>query len=157
MYTKGDFAAAAFEEIGLANYIFDIAPEELQSVLRKLDAMMATWNGQGIRIGYAASSDPGKVSKDTPSGVSDEANEAVSLNLAVRIAPGYGKILSKATSGAAKMAYDQLMSKVLSNPPEMQMPGMMPRGAGNKWSSYAFVRPPTDALTTGPDAELTFD
>jgi hypothetical protein len=51
-YTKRQFISAAFEEIGLASYVFDLQPEQLQSALRRLDAMMADWNAKGIRLGY---------------------------------------------------------------------------------------------------------
>ena len=33
-YSKRQFVAAAFEEIGLASYVFDLQPEQLQSALR---------------------------------------------------------------------------------------------------------------------------
>ena len=55
-WTKRQFINAALEEIGLASYVFDIQPEELESALRRLDAMMADWNAKGIRIGYPLSS-----------------------------------------------------------------------------------------------------
>mgnify|MGYP000518919073 CR=1 FL=1 len=43
-YTKRQFVIAAFEEIGLASYTFDITDDELSSACRRLDAMMAEWN-----------------------------------------------------------------------------------------------------------------
>ena len=51
-WTKRQFIEQAFEEIGLAAYVFDLTPEQLQSALRRLDAMMAGWNTNGIRIGW---------------------------------------------------------------------------------------------------------
>ena len=38
-WTKRQFVTQAFEEIGLASYVFDLTPEQLQSALRRLDAM----------------------------------------------------------------------------------------------------------------------
>ena len=46
-WTKRQFVAQAFEEIGLASYVFDLTPEQLQSALRRLDTMMAAWNALG--------------------------------------------------------------------------------------------------------------
>jgi hypothetical protein len=40
-YKKRQFISAAFEEIGLASYVFDLQPEQLESALRRLDAMIA--------------------------------------------------------------------------------------------------------------------
>mgnify|MGYP003525752305 CR=1 FL=1 len=51
-WTKRQFVTQAFEEIGLAAYVFDLTPEQLQSALRRLDSMMASWNAKGIRLGY---------------------------------------------------------------------------------------------------------
>lgn len=50
-YTKRDIVAMAFEEIGLAGYVFDLQPQQLEGALRRLDSMMATWNGKGLRLG----------------------------------------------------------------------------------------------------------
>ena len=49
-WTKRQYIEQAFEEVGLAAYVFDLTPEQLQSALRKLDAMMAEWNAKGLRL-----------------------------------------------------------------------------------------------------------
>jgi hypothetical protein len=51
-WSKQDLIDQAFQQIGLAGYVFDLSPEQLQSALKTLDTMMATWNGRGIRLGY---------------------------------------------------------------------------------------------------------
>jgi hypothetical protein len=51
-YTKRQFVTAAFEEIGLASYVFDLTNDELTSACKRLDAMMADWNAKGIRLSY---------------------------------------------------------------------------------------------------------
>lgn len=70
-YSKRQFVAAAFEEIGLASYVFDLQPEQLQSALRRLDAMIADWNGKGIRLGYPLPGSPQYSDLDEPSEVPD--------------------------------------------------------------------------------------
>jgi len=59
MMSKRQLIDAAFEELALAGYTFDIDPDEQLSALRRLDSMMATWGGPGIgiRIGYNATID----------------------------------------------------------------------------------------------------
>jgi len=89
-YTKRDIVNRAFEEIGLAGYVFDLAPQQLEGALQRLDAMMATWNGKGIRLRYPLPSSNAASDLDQIIGVPDDALEAMHLNLAVRIAPGYG-------------------------------------------------------------------
>lgn len=161
MYTKGQLIDAAFEEMALAGYVFDIDPDEQLSALRRLDSMMATWGGPGIgiRIGYNATVDPKDSDPDQESGIPDWANEAVYLNLAIRLASGYGKMLPKSTTAPAKAAYDALLSAVTSHIPQMQPMGNLPIGAGYKrrYSPYPFVPQPADRLTTGEDGLLDFN
>ena len=92
----------AFEEIGLANYNFDLQPEQFQSGLKKLDTMMARWNKNGIRIGYPLSSSPSTSNLNEDTNVRDSSLEAIYKNLAVRIAPSFGKVLSIDTKIEAK-------------------------------------------------------
>lgn len=160
-YTKRQLLEAAFEEIGIASFVFDVSPDEQVSALRRLDAMMATWGGPGIgiRIGYAATSNPKASDPDQDSGIPDWAAEAVWLNLALRLSAGYGKPLGKSTTAAAKMAYDALLASVAGEIPQIQPMGNLPIGAGYKRrrAPSPFVSPPADRLTTGQDGELTFN
>ena len=52
MTTKRDLIAAALGELGMAEYIFDATPEELQDALGRLNRLAAGWDGTGIRVGY---------------------------------------------------------------------------------------------------------
>jgi hypothetical protein len=157
-YTKRQFVTAALEEIGLASYIFDAQPEQLQSALVRLDAMMANWNGKGIRLAYPLPGTQGASSLDEDTSVPDSANEAVITNLAVRLAPSYGKTVSPDTKAIARDAYNLVLSRS-TMPPEMQLPDTMPAGAGNKqWNVYGtYINPPSDPVLTGGDGVLEFD
>ena len=155
-YSKRQFVTAALEEIGLASYVFDLQPEQLQSAMRRLDAMIADWNGKGIRLGYPLPGSPQDSDLDEPSEVPDSANEAIITNLAVRLAPSYGKTVSPDTKGTAKNSYNTLLSRA-TKPNQQQMPGRMPSGAGNKpWRVYddPFLRPPVDPVLAGPDGPI---
>lgn len=158
-YSKRQFVNAAFEEIGLASYVFDLHPEQLQSALRRLDAMMADWNGKGIRLGYPIPGSPQYSDLDEPSEVPDSANEAIITNLAIRIAPGYGKVVMPETKAVAKDSYNTLLQRATAPYPQ-QFPSTMPAGAGNKpWRVYdnPFIRPPVDPVDAGPDGPLQFN
>jgi len=159
-WTKGQFVDEAFGEIALQGYVFDVGPEARESGLRRLDAMMAQWNAVGIRLGYALPSSPSTSDIDAQSGVPDSAYEAVFMNLAIRIASGFGKALSQDTRNTAKGAYDTLMSRA-AFPPQQQLPNTLPMGAGNKpwrWNDSPFMPTPVAPLlgTEGSD-EITFD
>lgn len=135
MWTKGELISAAFEEIGIASYQFDVTPEERVTALNRLDTMMATWEGKNIHVGYLFPPLPGESDENDPSGMPDEANETVFLNLAKRLAPGFGKQVSADTKVNAREGYDTLLRRA-AFPQQQQMPGTMPVGAGNKpWRS----------------------
>ena len=159
-YTKRDIVNQAFGEIGMADYVFDLQPEQLNNALRQLDMMMATWNGKGIRIGYPLPSSPGGSDLDEVTGVTDMALEAMYLNLAIRISSGYGKTVSPETKAAAKFSYNQLLGRS-ALPIEMQIGNQtVPSGAGNKgWRYYndPYLRQPTDPLTVGSDGILDLE
>jgi hypothetical protein len=158
-YSKRQFVAAAFEEIGLASYAFDLQPQQFESALRRLDAMMASWNALGIRLGYPLPSSPQFSDLDAQSEVPDSANEAIITNLAVKIAPGYGKQVMPDTKSTAKETYNTLLSRA-AVPMEQQLPGTMPSGAGNKpWRVYddPFLRPPVDPVLAGQDGPIQFN
>lgn len=149
-WTKRQFVTEAFDSIGLAGYVFDLQPEQLQSALRKLDSMMATWNAKGIRLGYPLPSSPQDSDLDEETNVPDSAFEAVYANLALKIAPSFGKQVAIEVKVAAKQAYDTLLQRATA-PIEKQLPSTMPLGAGKKpWRfDDPFVLGPKDQLTAG--------
>jgi hypothetical protein len=156
MTTKRQLIEAAHAELGLADYVFDLPAEQLQLALRRLDAMMADWNGMGLRLGYAI---PGSVEGgdlDTEAGVPDRAWEAIVTNLAIRLAPSFGKQVSPETKGSAERGLSMLLGKVL--PPQMSL-GRIPAGAGNKpwrWNLDPFLEPKGPVVDVGPDGELEY-
>lgn len=155
MTTKQELIDAAFAELALSEGDgFGITPDEKQRALGRLDAMIATWAAKGVRIGYNFAGD-----LNTESGIPDSANEAVFLNLARRLAPGFGKALSAETLKNARDGYDTLLW-ASAHPIEQQLPHTMPRGQGNKpWrtADNAFLpRPDTNPLRVEDDgADLT--
>lgn len=154
-YTKRQFVTGAFEEIGLSDYVFDLQPEQLEAALRRLDSMMMEWNAQGIRLGYPIASSPQDSDLDTETNTPDSAWEAVITNLAIRIAPGYGKTVSLDTKVSAKNAYNILLQRA-TFPLEKQLPETMPIGQGNKpwrWDN-PYVYPPADPVDAGPDGPI---
>lgn len=156
-YSKRQFIEAAFEEIGLASYVFDLQPQQLESALRRLDAMMADWNGKGIRVGFPISASPQQSDLDEQTYVPDMANQAIITGLAVRLAPSYGKQVMPSTLAIAKSSYDTLLAKA-AMPPEQQFPDTLPSGAGNKpWMYDVFLPGPVDRVLAGQDGAIEFD
>ena len=159
-FTKRDMIDQAFSEIGMASYVFDLQDDQIADALRRLDAMMATWNGRGIRLGYPLPSSATSSVATDPMNVPDRALEAIALNLAVRIAPGYGKAVSPDTKASAKSAYNQLIVHS-AQPIERQLdPYSIPAGAGKKgWrqGSDPFLNTPVDPVLSGLDGVLDLE
>ena len=147
---------AGFKDIGLGSQ-FDIAPDELKDALEILDSMMAEWNVQGIRVGYPIGTIDTS-SLDTKVGVPDSAIGAIRTNLAILLAPSYGKIPAREIKVAAKKGYGTLQMRALSqNMPNKQYPSTLPIGSGNRRynnRNQNFFPTPTDDVDVGPDSIL---
>jgi hypothetical protein len=131
-WTKRQFVNQAFSMIGYADYDYDLQPEQLQNALYILDSMLSTWNAKMVSLAYPVPGSPEDSDLDDESNVPDRANEAIYLNLALKIASSLGKTVSPDLKASAWYAYNNLLSWALSNPRKMSMPDTMPRGAGNK-------------------------
>jgi len=155
-YTKRQFITEAYSELGMADYVFDLSPEQMQSALRRLDAMMADWNGRGIRLNYILPSNPESSVLDDETDVPDYANEAVILNLAIKIAPSHGKQVFPDTKAGAKNALNTVLNHA-AMPREQEMPTNMPLGAGYKNTISTFAVPVVDPLLDAPTESLGFE
>lgn len=155
-WTKQEFIDQAFTENGLAPQVFNVDPDKMVAALRNLDSMMATWYGRGIRLGYPLPSSPGDSNPDDDTGVPDSANEAIYLNLAIRLAPSCGKTVSIETKASAQAAYQVILSAAAR--PGRQSSRVLPAGAGNKWTRRPFLSPdpvPLEAADGGDVLDFT--
>lgn len=159
-WTKRQFVEQAFEELGLAAYVFDLTPEQLDSACRRMDAMVAGWAANGVRIAYPLSTSPNTTSLGSDTGVPDYCNEAIYLGLACRLAPSFGKVVSQETKMFADMAYSNMANQVAIPTHERQMPQTMPRGQGTKpWRNFnnPFVYAPQPAVDAGSDGPIDLE
>lgn len=130
-WTKGEIVDEALAELALASEVWDIQPEERQRALRRLEAMLATWEAKGIKLGYAMPATGNGSSLNDASGLPDAANETVLLNLAIRLGPSYGKSVRPESAVSARQGYDTLLWYA-AQPQRQQFPNTLPLGAGNK-------------------------
>jgi hypothetical protein len=153
-YTKRDIVSMAFEEIGLSAYVFDLQPQQLEGALRRLDGMMAVWSSKGIKTSYPIPAGFGDSDLDQLSNLTAEQVEAAAINLAVAIAPSYGKTVSPDTKALARRSYIEVL-RVSSQSIEVQLNSTsIPSGAGNKgWRYYndPFLRSPS---ATTPNLDI---
>jgi hypothetical protein len=126
--TKRQIILDAFAEIGLASYAFDLSPEQMQAAGKQLDRMMATWSNNGLKMGYFPEGDDLDDETDVPKAASD----ALVLNLAVRLAPSYGKTPSPDTKSAARGAKRSLLNMSAAPQPMQMDTGLVPAGQGSR-------------------------
>ena len=137
MTTKRDIITSALNEVGIASYDFDVRPEQIIAALGQLDRMVSAWSLQGINIPYIqGSTDPDDLILSP-----DWAHEALTLNLAVRLGPSYGRGSSPDTKQAALAAmYGIRTRSAINNMPVVQMDNRsIPAGAGNRTMSPSRV------------------
>lgn len=157
-WTKRQLVEEAFDLIGLSSYTFDLQPEQYQSALRKLDAMMAQWLSRGLNLGYALSGSPSESDLDSDSGVPVLAVSAIYHNLALQLATAFGKQPSNTLLKDARMGLSDLYRHT-SVIRERQLPNTVPLGAGNKGWRYRDVfvsEPNTDPLQIDSGGQLEF-
>jgi len=157
-WTKEQLIKEALDVLGLGVYNFDFESEQFESALRKLDTMIATWNGEGYRLPYPLHDSPAESTLDEDSSLPDYALEAVYLNLAIRIAPSYGKALTPIMLTTAKQAKDAIISRQ-TRPPEIQ-PNAMVAGQGSKYwrgTENPFISDQEDILTDGSSNSIDFN
>jgi len=155
-WTRRQFIVKAFAEIGIGGD-FEIQPAELEDARASLDAMMAEWNARGLRLGYPIGADPTDGDLDDVTGVPDAANQAVYLNLAIILAPSYGRTPMPTTMANARRSLSTVEARA-AQPRQMQYPAQLPRGAGAKAWRYRrpFYPRPEDPILAGSDGPIDF-
>ena len=150
-WTKGQFVLAAFEEIGLGDYAFDLSPEQMQSALVRLDVMIGGWNKVNIHWPFEP---PNEIDQNTDTKAPIYSLRAIITNLAIEIAPSYGKVISKDTKEASITAYQVLLNSSVDLPPTKAIPQML-RGAGAKNRGSLLTSEIKDNFTNN-GSQLTF-
>jgi len=135
--TKGEVVKTALTLIGIADYEFDIIPEELATGVDFLNLMMSLWSNKSLKVPYNFDGDA-----EDSSGLPDIAIEAVAANLAIRLAPSYGKQVPMEVRTLAKQGLNALFSES-AKPLEMQL-DTIPSGAGHKFLETSRFFTPTN-------------
>jgi hypothetical protein len=159
--TKSDILNAAYGEMGLSGYAFDMSSDEVGDGLRKLDMLMAAAPFGNVPLGYNF---PTTVSdlKD-PTGFSDSFAQTIAIALARRIAPSKGKQLSGETHKDYQAGLNALLA-AFACIPASRMRSNTPVGSGNKWRSTwrpyvvnGCACPPLDGTLLTDDGALLTD
>lgn len=145
--TKQFFIEKAFNEIGLASYVFDMQPEDWQAALSTANGLFGAWMGDGILLGnWPIYDDPDEDWIGSPVQIPYTNWMAMWTNLGIALAPNVGKSPEGPTIALARLMYRTLLNRRVVIP-EMKRPSTMPIGAG--WN-----RSPKDRQFYYPAAQL---
>lgn len=149
--TKRQIVDAAYEELSMAGWVYDLDPAELSFALRRLEMMMARWKLSFlVDIGYTAELNPAEAVLTDDSGLVAGNMLAVSMNLALEIARSKGKRLNPATISAAVDGLNQILATVPVLP--AAMPPDLPAGAGYRSvGGQEYFAGDTSAIGIDPD------
>jgi P22 tail accessory factor len=153
MTTKRQIIAMAYEAVGLAGFIYDLMPEQMESARQKLDAMMAEWNGRGLNLSWPIPSSPENGDIDDETNLPDWALEAVYLSLGPRLANSHGKQVTPMYLAMMRAAKNGVMSRTVK-PAARKMPGGFPLGAGYKTPAAFSADPDAVISTNNEELEL---
>jgi hypothetical protein len=128
--TKGALVIRALGKIGIANYVFDTEAEEDVSALRQLDSLAARWQGKLEPIGYLQPATNGASLPSDAAGIHEEDVDTFISNLALLLAPDYGKTAAGSLVRQARETQSELFCKYRRRV-EYQLPHRQPTGAGN--------------------------
>jgi hypothetical protein len=136
--TKGTLIIRALGKLGIANYVFDTEAEEDNSALRQLDSMAANWQGKLEPFGYIQPTTNGASLPSDGAGIDEADIDAFVSNLAITLAPDYGKTPAPGLSRQAAGSRSEMFVKYARRF-EYQLPSTVPTGAGNdSWSRRRF-------------------
>jgi len=139
--TKGALVIRALGKLGIANYIFNTEAEEEISALRQMDSLASDWQSKLEDFGYSQPATRGASNPEDASGINAADEDAFISNLAVQIAPDYGKTPSPFLLKRAAETRSTLFCRY-AREVEIPLSEKMPVGAGNRfWFRNRF--PPT--------------
>jgi hypothetical protein len=132
VWTKKQLIDAAFDELALGDGAYILEPEQYISALMKLDAMLTAWGAKGVYLGWNSVSNTTQnpLGTNNSSGLPEFCNEAVYLNLALRLANSYGRLVSPDLRNLASSSYRDLVG-ILATTPVASSNGSIMLGAGD--------------------------
>lgn len=130
--TKRQLVEQMFTECALNGWEYDLTPEEKDTALTRLDALMWELRGRGIDVGYNFPNSIGGGSLNDDLGCPDQAFFGLSVLGAKRLCPTMGKTLSKESREALNDAMKAVRAAASGFIPSLSLAPGTPLGAGNR-------------------------
>lgn len=137
---KRQLVDAMFNEVALNGWELDITPEEKDTALKRLDALMWELLGRGMDLGYNFPDGVGQGNLADSLGCPDQAFNGLAILGARKLCPTMGKKLSQESREALSDGMKAVRSASNGFVPTVSLPKGTPLGSGNKpWSTrYPF-------------------
>lgn len=135
METAGTLIGDALQEILVQASEQPIQANEAGNAIRYLNRMMASWQGEGINLGYTPITSLGDLVT-----IPETANDGVMLGLSLKLAPQYDIQISQQQFQNAKEAKDSIRNITIAVGPA-PYPSTLPVGSGNEdtgWNNIHF-------------------
>lgn len=129
MATVTEIVSAAVRLLEVKTAESAITPVEVEDGLEALNDMMNEWNVDGINVGYETLDDA-----DDELFVTLGSLGAIKANLAVYIAPEYGRVVTDELFDRAKRSKRSLRASIPLN--ASQYPDSLPIGSGNEDNTF---------------------
>lgn len=126
MSTKGDVASIAFAELRISGLVVVPDSGEVADAITRMDMMVADWGNYGLCLEYTDSVG-GDINPSQLSGLDRSQELSVALNLAVELAPRYGKAVHPQTLAKASNSFNGLFSVDIG---QRERSGYQPSGSG---------------------------
>lgn len=112
----------ALAKLGVLASESPITDQEMTDALDQLHDMMLQWDSQGINLGYQIPS-----GFDETSGLPDWSLGAVKSNLAIRLAPEFGRPIDAGLANESTLTFTALLSRAIQLGP-VEYPNILPIG-----------------------------
>lgn len=127
MTTKIDIINAAFSRLRISGLTVQATPEDIDLALNRLEGMAREWHTR-VNSGYFFETSP---ASNTPHNVPREYWAAYESNLAIRMAPDFGKEITAALLMEARATYSNMSARLALVKP-VRPPARQPIGSGNR-------------------------
>ncbi len=152
---KIDLINSSFSLLRISGLTVQPTPEDVNVALWRMEDMLSEWESRTVDINYQFEDAP---DPNTESGVDRKYHNAVSSNLADRLAIDYGKDTDPKLSAQATQSYTALSAIIARERlNQVQYPNRMPRGAGHRvFNRYRRYFPQIAVNQTSANNETIF-
>ncbi|MBL4800224.1 MAG: hypothetical protein JKY50_22740 [Oleispira sp.] len=153
--TKIDLVAGAYSRMRISGLTIDPTPEDTTLALRRLELMMAEWEGRNITMQYRFAIDEGDIDPNSETGILLKYQDSIESNLAVKLSPDFGMDVPMSLGQAASLSLSSVSSMIAADNIRMvQPPTRQPIGDATTSRQRIYQRFYRPAPQPPQDAEL---